>query len=332
MNGDHRVNRLKLHELQVLLAVARAGSMAKAAAELAMSEPAVSRSISDMERTLGVSLFDRSSKGVKPTPYGRALIKRGVAVFDELRQGIREIETIKDPTMGEVHIGATSTIAEVGIVAAVIGQMSQNYPRINLHVVEATPEWLFHELRERSLDLIILLTFGPVGSDDIFSEMLYEDRMVIVAAADNPWTRQSRVELADLVDENWTLPEPEHPVTSIVARAFRATGCEAPRVTATAAPGRIRDTLLATGRFLTVVQESALHFGATLSQLKALPVELAMARGTTSFMALKNRALSPAAQLFIEHLRKAAEPLAKRNSAPSQEQNPSLDHVVGARE
>ena len=119
MQGDHRINRLKLHELQVLLAVAQAGSMAKAAVQLAISEPAVSRSISDIEHTLGVSLFDRSSKGVEPTPYGRALIKRGVAVFDELRQGMREIETIKDPTIGEVHIGATSTIAEVGIVAAV---------------------------------------------------------------------------------------------------------------------------------------------------------------------------------------------------------------------
>ena len=119
-----------------------------------------------------------------------------------------------------------------------------------------------------------------------------------------------------------------------MASAFRAIGREAPRVTATAAPGRIRDTLLATGRFLTVVQESALHFGATLSQLKVLPVELAMARGTTSIMALKKRALSPAAQLFIEYLRKAAEPMAKRNGAPSQEQNPRrlLDHLIGARE
>jgi len=354
MRGDRRVNRLKLHELEVLLEVAQAGSMAKAAAQLALSEPAVSRSISDMENTLGVSLFDRSSKGVEPTRYGRALIKRGVAVFDELRQGIREIEAIKDPTMGEVHIGATSTIAEVGIVAAVIGQMSQKYPRINFHVVEATPEWLFHKLRERSLDLIrlgglsevfneklcsraqgsffqrhdasrssghgefhgqdlelgkrcaILLTFDPVASNDIVSEMLYEDRMVIVAAADNRWTRQSRVDLADLVDENWTLPEPEHPVTSIVASAFRAIGCEPPPVIATAAPGRIRDTMLATGRFLTVVQESA----ATRQPGR---------RRWTG-------AVAPAAWQYS---------LAKRrNSAPSQEQNPrpSLDHPVGARE
>ena len=101
MLGDYRVNRLKLHELEVLLAVAQAGSMAKAAAQLAMSEPAVSRPISDIEHTLGVSLFDRNSKGVEPTPYGRVLIKRGVAVFDELRQGIREIETIKDRREGK---------------------------------------------------------------------------------------------------------------------------------------------------------------------------------------------------------------------------------------
>ena len=101
-------------------------------------------------------------KGVEPTRYGRALIKRGVAVFDELRQGIREIETIKDPTIGEVHIGATSTIAEVGIVAAVIGQMSQKYPRINFHVVEATPERLFHELRAVSYTHLTLPTICSV--------------------------------------------------------------------------------------------------------------------------------------------------------------------------
>src|SRR5262249_26919206 len=226
-----------------------------------------------MENRLGVSLFDRSSKGVEPTPYGRALIKRGVAVFDELRQGIREIETIKDPTIGEVHIGATSTIAEVGIVAAVIGQMSQKYSRINFHVVEATPEWLFHELRERSLDLIILLTFDPIASNDIVSEMLYEDRMVIVAPADSPWTRQPRVELVDLVDENWTLPEPEHPVASIVASVFRAIGCGAPRVTATGARAYTR--LSASDR---AISHSGSRIGAPFRS-NAFPAQ-GLARGT----------------------------------------------------
>src|SRR5947209_20521516 len=100
MQDDPRVNRLKLYELRILLAVARGGSMAKAAAQLAIAEPAVSRAISHMEHTLGVSLLDRSPKGVELTVYGRALIKRCVAVYDELRQGIKEIELIADPTLG----------------------------------------------------------------------------------------------------------------------------------------------------------------------------------------------------------------------------------------
>jgi DNA-binding transcriptional LysR family regulator len=139
MQTDLRVGRLKLHELRILLAVAHAGSMTRAATQLAISEPAISRAVSDMERTLGVCLLDRNSRGVEPTPYGRALIKRGVAVFDELQQGINEIEFIKDPTIGEVRIGATSTIAEVGIVAAVIDQICQKYQRVSFHVVAATP-------------------------------------------------------------------------------------------------------------------------------------------------------------------------------------------------
>src|SRR5262249_56133052 len=102
---------------------------------------------------------------------------------------------------------------------------------VSCHVVEATPERLFHELRERNLDLIILLTFDPLASNDIVSEMLYEDRMVVVAAPNNPWTRRSRIELADLVNEHWTLPEPGHPVTSIVAQTLRAIRCENPRIT-----------------------------------------------------------------------------------------------------
>jgi molybdate transport repressor ModE-like protein len=77
--------RLRLHDVRVLMTVAETGSMNKAAERLGTSQPAVSRAISDLEHALGVSLVDRSPAGVEPTEYGRALIKRGLAVFDELR-------------------------------------------------------------------------------------------------------------------------------------------------------------------------------------------------------------------------------------------------------
>jgi DNA-binding transcriptional LysR family regulator len=87
--------------MEILLAVVEAGSMAKAATRLAISQPAISRAIADVEYALGVPLLDRSPQGVEPTQYGRALLKRGVAAFDELSQGVKDIAFLADPTTGE---------------------------------------------------------------------------------------------------------------------------------------------------------------------------------------------------------------------------------------
>ena len=96
--GMERIGRrLKLRDLRILMTVVECGTMGKAAERLAISQPVVSKAIADMEHALGVRLLDRSQRGVEPTPYGRALIKRGIAIFDEMRQGIEEIEFLSDP-------------------------------------------------------------------------------------------------------------------------------------------------------------------------------------------------------------------------------------------
>src|SRR5262245_52218097 len=125
MHWDHRVGRrLTLRDLNILLAVAEAGSMAKGATRLAISQPAISRAIADMEHTLGVRLLDRSPQGIEPTQYGRALLKRGVAVFDELKQGVQDIEFLSDPGAGELQIGASTALMEA-IVTTVIDLQSR---------------------------------------------------------------------------------------------------------------------------------------------------------------------------------------------------------------
>jgi len=110
MDHDHVRRRLKLRHLESVVAVANTGSMAKAATVLTISQPAVSRAIADAERTLGVRLFERSSQGVEPTQYGRALVRRGLAAFDEIAQGIKDIASLADPTAGELWIGSLADI------------------------------------------------------------------------------------------------------------------------------------------------------------------------------------------------------------------------------
>ena len=130
--NDRTKRQLKLRDLDILMAVIQAGSMGKAAG-LNMSQPAVSKAIADLEHTLGVRLLVRSQQGIEPTPYGLALVKRGVAVFNELRQGVQDIEFLADPT-AELRIGATEPVA-AAIVSPVIDQLSRQYPRMAFQVV-----------------------------------------------------------------------------------------------------------------------------------------------------------------------------------------------------
>jgi DNA-binding transcriptional LysR family regulator len=205
--GERIGRRLKLRDLHTLQAVAEAGSMAKAAAGLAVTQSAISKSIAEMEHTLGVPLLDRTSRGVEPTSYGRILLKRGVAIFDELRQGIKEIEFLADPAAGEVRIGTTEPMA--AIASAVIDRLSRQYPRLVFHVVAADTMMLFRHLRDRDIELAITRMVRPAAEEDLDAEILFRDPLVVVAGRDGPRPRRRNVRLADLMDERWILGPPD---------------------------------------------------------------------------------------------------------------------------
>src|SRR5262245_16670634 len=197
--------RLKLRELDILMAVVQMGGMRKAADHLHMSQPAISKAIADLEHTLGVSLLDRGPQGIEPTQYGRALLKRSVAVFDELKQSVQDIDFLADPEAGELRIGSSSAQAE-GIVLAVIDRLSRRYPRVVFHVVRGGTLAQYDDLRERRVELGVVRLFGTTTPDDMEEEVLFEEPMVVVAGAENPWACRRKIRLAELVDEPWTWP------------------------------------------------------------------------------------------------------------------------------
>src|SRR6266850_4857129 len=133
-SGDYLARRMKLLDLHILMAVAQAGSMNKAAVALNMSQPAISRSIAELEHAVGVRLLDCNARGVEPNAYGRALLDGGTAVFDDLRQAVKNIESLADPTAGEVRIGSNPPVA-ASFVTAVIDRLSRRHPGITFHLV-----------------------------------------------------------------------------------------------------------------------------------------------------------------------------------------------------
>src|SRR5690348_8934569 len=152
--SDRIGSRMKLQDLHVLMTAVQAGSMGKAAQRLNTTQPNVSRSIAELEHTLGVRLLDRHRQGVEPTEYGRALLDCGVAVFDDLRQGVKNIESLADPTAGEVRIGSTALLA-ASFVSALVDRLTRRYPGFVFHLVTGYMEALQTGLITRNVDLLI---------------------------------------------------------------------------------------------------------------------------------------------------------------------------------
>jgi DNA-binding transcriptional LysR family regulator len=302
--------RLKLHDLHVLMAVVQAGNMSKAAALLNTTQPAVSRSIAELERTVGVRLLDRNSQGVEVTEYGQVLLDGGAAVFDDLHQAVKNIKSLADPTAGEVRIGCNHVLAG-SFVSAVIQRLSRQYPRIVLRLVTAYAESLHRELSERNVDLLIAAKWGSPFDERLEFETLFDDPYFIVAGAHNPWARRRKIELAELVNEPWVLPPPRSVVASLALETFRASGLDHPRTIVVTESPQARFNLPATGPFLTMFSASALRFPTRHAELKALPVQFPMVPVSNGIVTLKNRTLSSVARLFIKHAREVAKLLAK---------------------
>jgi DNA-binding transcriptional LysR family regulator len=308
IDWDRQIGRrLKLRDLHVFLTVAHRGSMAKAAAELGVSQPVISAVVAGLEHSIGVRLFDRTPRGVEPTLYGLALLKGSVATFDDLKQTIREIEFLSDPTTGEVRIGCPESVA--AILTPVIQNLMQRYPGLVVHVSDVVaPTLELPLLRDRMIDMALVRVARPperhhFGGDELDTEVLFNDEIVVVAGLQCKWARRRKLDLAELLDEPWVLPPPHTLNSTIVMDAFRLLGPKTPKVRLVTFSVQLRVDLLATGSFITALPLSMMNVCADRFALKILPVKLPVRKWPVVLVTLKNRVLNPVVELFITSLR-----------------------------
>jgi DNA-binding transcriptional LysR family regulator len=292
-------------------AVVNAGSMAKAAAHLKITQPSVSKAISDLESVLGVRLFDRSSHDVALTIYGDALLKCRTAVFDELKQGIRSIEFLADPSVGEVKIGCPAFVGAV-ILPAVIQQFIRRHPRVVLHIQNMpAPVIMDQGLRERKYDVVLARTQIPVPegnlADDLNVEFLFDDPFVVAAGLNTRWARRRKIDLAELIDEPWIMQGPDTWNYKLLSKACRAQALDIPKARLVTSSEPLRTDLLSTGSFITLLAASWVRLNAHRYALKALPVDLRLRPFPIAIVTLKNRTLSPVVERFIACAREVAQ-------------------------
>jgi DNA-binding transcriptional LysR family regulator len=243
---------------------------------MAVSQPAISQAITDLERVLGVRLLDRSRHGVEPTRYGIAFLKWSAVIFDNLKQGVEEIDYLTDPTAGEVRVG-TIEITIAGLVPHIIIRLSRQYPRLTFTVMQAATRAMMHcDLRDRSVDFIFGRIAMPNTEGDLDVEFLFDDPLVAVVGASSKWLRRRKVDAAELINEPWCLPPFDwyaEAAGSAIPEAFRARGLTVPRHTVKSNSGNLFFSLVAAGPYISALPASIIRLNGKRLGIRGLPFE-----------------------------------------------------------
>jgi DNA-binding transcriptional LysR family regulator len=257
---------------------------------------------------------------------------RSIAAFDELKQGINTLESLADPTAGELSIGCIEAVTAL-ILPSILQTFMQRYPRVVVHVSRLsspTPEQ--RDFFERNLDLVLGRTTVEAPHDaELASEPLCDYRVVVAAGAKSRWARRHQIDLAELVEEPWVMTPPDCWTHTAVINALHARGLKPPQIGLMTHSLQLRMSLAASGPYITVLPDYIRSLSGLHRSIKILPIDLPASPDPLSIITLKNRKVSPVVDLFIDHVRRI---YAAPHAAPSAPKGalPFHFHLSGERE
>ncbi|MWA06570.1 LysR family transcriptional regulator [Actinomadura sp. LD22] len=298
--------RLKLRHLVLVVAIADQGSVLRAAEHLRLAQPAVTRSLREVEQILGVELFTRGPRGVTPTMFGDVFVEHARAVLAELRRAGERISGLADGEVGTVTIGTLLAGSNV-LLPRAIAALKRDRPGITVIVQEATFDAQVPRLLDGEIDLI-LGRLNPIGDLRGLRQItLYGEPVRLVARHGHPARSRPGLALADLLDYPWVLPLEQTALRAELEQVFRAEGLEPPG-------DLVECTSVLTVR--TLVRDTDMI--AALPQLVArtdgdiapLPVPLESVRRQVGVTLPAHRAPTPSARLMLDHLRREATKIA----------------------
>ena len=294
---------LTLRQMRVLVAVAEQGGVVKAAQSLHLAQPAISRSLHQLENALGMPLFDRSPRGMTLTVFGEALVRRVRTVFCELRDAGEELTSLQDMSYGRLSIGCTPLLT-IGAMPRVLSTILAARPGLALSVMEGDSTTLLRELRLRNIDMALARLPPPASREpDLDYEHLYEEKLFLVSCPDRAMARYSYRSLADTVNQPWVLPMTNSMLYRVIPETFARENLPPPTARVHASSPSISLSLVATTDMITLMPGSILanwtgrHPIAIISKLDTLDY------GSVGCMTLRAKHPTPAAKEFISILR-----------------------------
>lgn len=221
------LTRLKLRQLALLLAIDRHRALNRVAAEMRLSQPAITKALREVEDIFGTTLFERSSRGLKPTTAGAAVLRYAVRWMSDLESAARALAAIDAGHAGRVSIGITTQVPQP-LLAAALKHLLGQQPRLSVLITEGTTDQLVGRIKARELDCAIGRSYDG-DAQGIVQETIYEQEPCLVVAARNQ-KRLSRgvLDWAKLAELDWILPPPNTPMRRLYNTIFVTAGVQPP--------------------------------------------------------------------------------------------------------
>jgi len=296
---------INLRRVRAFVTVARTRSITEAAREMHMSPPAVTKSVRELERTLAVELFHRTSSGMLLTPAGKAFQLHAERALSEIEHGREEVALLMGGVGGRVAAGATPEAA-VGVLPIALARVIDRRRQIELALVGGTFDSLAREVRTGALDFFLGIAPPDGVSGNLVAEPLYTEELQVVARPGHPLASRRLVTLADLIEFRWIQSASHGPVADLMRRSFDEAGVALPSNTIIIEPLSPLRAVLQHTNLVAAATSVRMRDELDLGQLVALPVPLPDTRLIVSIVRREEAYVSSWAKELIVLLRRVA--------------------------
>lgn len=295
---------MKLSQLRHLIAVAEAGTVRQAAKTLYLSQSSITKSLQQLEESVGVELLHRGSHGVAPTAAGRALIARAKVIEAELREARNDIDSIMGAGSGEIKLTLSPSVA-MGIAPQAIIQFKRTRPKISFQLQEGVYPDLLHAVRTGEFDFAICLMPERPRDDGLSCMLLLPDRLTPAVRMKHPLTL-SRKTLPDLVNADWVIYRRGASGRDVFEQTFIAAGLEPPASTIECTSFACAMSLVERSDYVTLVPKQLFSDRAPRWGLVPIDMEGSLPEWNIAVFYRSDHELSPVCQAFLQELQTVA--------------------------
>ena len=293
---------MKLHHFHEVVAIAERGGIRAAARHLQVAQPALTRSLADLERELGAPLFERRARGVVATPLGEAFVRRATLILHEVRRTQEEVDQIRGSTSGNVTVGL-SIAAHLSLLPKALAPFRRRYPDNRLHIVEGFYPTLESRLRDGAVDFYIGPDSGRKVIPELSKETLFKGRRIILCRSGHPLT--SATSLKTLRDADWITTSITEEAEDEIGRLFERNKLPPPRLAVRGQSALTLMTCLSSSDLLAMVPAKWTEFTPTRGVLTAIKVREELAAPAIVLVKRRDLPLTPAATFLLDQLLRA---------------------------